>query len=382
MKKIFLSDIDFGNDEIKAVNKVLKKKWLSQGHYTARFEKVFCNYLKCRYACALSSCTAALHLALKAVGIKPDDEVIVPSLTFVATVNAVLYMGARPVFADVIGLDDLTISPEDVSKKVTRKTKAIVVMHYGGYPCRMDNIKEIADRHGLFIIEDAAHAIGGKYRSRMMGTLGHIGCFSFFANKNLVTGEGGMAVTDNSYLAKRIRLLRSHAMTTLSWERHKGDALFYDVVDLGYNYRFDEIRAVLGIIQLKKIHKNNLRRKKVVEYYRQKLKDVAGVSLPFHEFSGTPSYHLFPVLLDRKINRRKFMIALREQGIQTSMHFPPVHKFSYYKRNFHPVTLPLTEEVGRRVVTLPLHPLMQPSDVDFIADKIRLRVGKMLQQAS
>lgn len=357
--KIYLSDIDLGKNEIRKVNKVLEKKWLSQGEFTEKFEKNFSNYLNCKYSYAVSSGTAALHLSLRALNIKAGDEVIVPSLTFVATVNAVLYSNAKAVFCDATSLNNFNISPENISQKISANTKAIIVMHYGGYACDMHQIKKIAQKNKLYIIEDAAHSIGGEYKDKKLGTIGDIGCFSFFANKNLVTGEGGMVVTNNSKFAEKIKLLRSHGMTTSSWDRYKGHSFSYNILDLGYNYRFDKMRSAIGIEQLKKINKNNSRRKELVNYYQKKLKGVSGITIPFMDYPYKSSYHLFPILLDNNINRKKFMLKLKSAGIQTSIHYLPVHKFSYYKNLFGEEHLPITEEIGKKVVTLPLHPLLK-----------------------
>lgn len=372
-RNIFLSDIDLGELEIREVVKVLRSKWLSQGWRTQKFEQEFCRYLKCKHAFAVSSCTAALHLALRALGVGSKDEVIVPSLTFVATVNAVLYVGAKPVFADAASTENFNISPEDIRKKITKKTKAIVVMHYGGYACEMDEIKKIAKRHNLFIIEDAAHAVGGEYKGKKLGTLGDVGCYSFFANKNLVTGEGGLIVTHDNQTAGKIKLLRSHGMTTSSWERYKEHSYSYDVVDMGYSYPFDEIRAAIGLVQLKKLDKNNAKRKALVQRYQKNLKPMVSecLTLPFQYSPYRSSYHLFPVLLDKKINRDAVIDSLKKIGIQTSIHYPPVHTFSFYRKHFRGVHLPVTEDIGNRVMTLPLHPLLKPSDIDYISEKTK-----------
>jgi dTDP-4-amino-4,6-dideoxygalactose transaminase len=231
--KITLSDIDLGEAEITNVTRVLSSRWLSMGEVTREFERRFAAYLNVKYAFAVSNGTAALHLANMALGIGPGDEVIVPALTFVATSNAILYCGATPIFADITSLDNLNISPEAIAAKITPRTRAICVVHYGGYPVDMDYVTPIAQKHNLFVIEDAAHAPGAEYHGRKAGTLGDVGCFSFFANKNLATGEGGMVVTDSDALAEQLTRLRSHGMTSLSWERHQGHVHSYDVTALG-----------------------------------------------------------------------------------------------------------------------------------------------------
>jgi dTDP-4-amino-4,6-dideoxygalactose transaminase len=379
-----LSDIDFGKEEEREVLKVIRSKWLSTGPMTERFEKAFSDYLGAGYAIAVSSGTAALHLALACLGLERGDEVILPSLTFSATANAVLYVGAKPVFADIIGPENLTLSPQDVERKVTGKTKAILVMHYGGYPCDMDAILDLAAKHRVYVIEDAAHAPGAQYQGKMCGTLGDVGCFSFFANKNLVTGEGGMAVTRNRERADILRRLRSHGMGALSWDKFKGHLSTYDIERLGFNYRTTEISSALGLVQLKKLDRGNRIRKRLTRAYRRELSGINGFSIPFSRFEGNPSYHLFPILVnpgpgeDVLSRRNKLMEDLKASGIQTSVHYPPVHLFSLYRKQkgVREGMLPRTEDVSRRVVTLPLHPGMNEKDVTWIAGKIKEAISR------
>lgn len=366
--KIPLSDIDLGNEEIEVAVEVLRSKWLSMGPVTQRFEEKFAEYLGVKHAFGVSNGTAALHIAHLVSGIKMGDEVIVPSLTFVSTANSALYCGAKPVFADITGLDNFNISPDTILEKITNRTKAITMVHYGGYPCDMDAIMEIAEDHNLKVIEDAAHAPGAEYQGTKCGTIGDIGCFSFFANKNLVTGEGGMVVTNDDTLAEKIRITRSQGMTTLTWDRHKGHAHSYDVVDMGFNYRINEIASAIGSVQLKKLDESNARRRKLVEEYRKKLKDVSGISVPFKDHKEKSSCHIFPILLSDSINREEFMDGLKEKGIQTSIHYPPVHLFTYYRKifGFKEGMLPKTEFVGEHEVTLPLYPMMNVEDVKHV----------------
>jgi len=371
--RVMLSDIDLDDEEINAVVNVLKSKWLSMGPITQKFEQEFAKYLGIKHAFAVSNGTAALHLALKALNIRQGDEVIVPSLTFVATANVILYCNAKPVFADIISFDNFNVSPEDIQEKITNKTKAIIVVHYAGYPCDMKAIIEIAEDYKLKVIEDSAHAIGAEYKGKKCGTIGDIGCFSFFANKNLITGEGGMIVTNDDKLAERIKILRSHGMTSLTWDRYSGHSYTYDVVDLGHNYRLNEIASAIGLIQLKKLEKNNKKRKELVMEYRKRLKGFELISIPFKKFGEKSSYHIFPILLSEEIDRFEFMQKLREKGIQTSIHYPPIHLFTYYRKlfGFKEGILPKTEYVGKHEVTLPLHPLMTKNDIEFICKIIK-----------
>ncbi|HVP35898.1 MAG TPA: DegT/DnrJ/EryC1/StrS family aminotransferase, partial [Terriglobales bacterium] len=371
--KIPLFDLDYDSSEISAVTNVLKKRWLTMGERVEEFENRFARFVKAKYAVALSSGTAALHLALKSLDVKAGDEVLVPSITFVATVNAILYCGAEPVFVDSESLEDFNISAKDIERKITSKTRGIIVVHYGGFLSDMHKIGKLAKKYGLFVIEDSAHSIGTKYGSRMAGTLGDIGCFSFFSNKNLATGEGGMIVTDNQRLAQKARLLRSHGMTSPTWERFKAVALDYDVVNLGYNYRMTEIGAVLGLEQLKKLISNNKKRKILSEIYIEKLSGIENISIPFQNYPRDSSHHLFPILLDTKIDRKSFMQRLKEKGIQTSIHYLPVHKFSYYRKNYPQKTgnLPVSEEIGKREMSLPMHPRMTKNDVLSVCHQVK-----------
>ena len=369
--RVPLSDLDYGTEENDAAREVLESRWLTMGDVTQRFEEAFAVYLGVNHAIAVSNATAALHLANLALGIGLGDEVIVPSLTFVATANAVRYTGATPIFADISGENDLCIAPESIRAAITPRTKAITVMHYGGYLCDMPAILQIAEEHALAVIEDAAHAPGAKLEGREAGTWGDFGCFSFFSNKNLVTGEGGMIVTNREDLAESIRLLRSHGMTSLTWDRHMGHAHSYDVVALGYNYRIDEIRSALGLVQLGKLEMNNGLRRSLGERYRAELGDVEGLSLPDFSNRGVSSAHLLPVLLEPSVSREIFVEAMHARGIQTSIHYPPVHQFTYSRQIGSSPHLPLTEEVAAREVTLPLYPTMDDGSLQLVVSTVR-----------
>ncbi|BAJ63731.1 DegT/DnrJ/EryC1/StrS family aminotransferase [Anaerolinea thermophila] len=374
--RVPLADLDYGPEEADAVLNVLKRKWLTMGEITQDFERAFAEMHGAKYAFGVANATVALHLACLALEIQPGDEVIVPSLSFVATSNAVLYTGANVRFADILGLENLTVDPEEIRQKITSRTKAIIVMHYGGYPCQMEEITRIAREYNLVIIEDAAHAPGASLNGKPLGIWGDIGCFSFFSNKNLSTGEGGMVITNREDLAEKIRLLRSHGMTTLTYDRHRGHAFSYDVLSLGYNYRIDEIHSALGIAQLQKLSRNNALRRQWTDLYRQELADLPLV-LPFTSTPGESACHLFPVLLPAKASRERFMQFMREQGVQTSIHYPPIHSFSYYREKYGHLSLPRTEMVGLREVTLPLYPTMGEEKVKTVVQAVR----KALQNA-
>ncbi len=366
--RIPLSDMAYDAEEEQAALEVIQRRWLTMGSVTQKFESEFARSAGVKHALAVSNGTHALHLACLALGIGPGDEVIVPALTFVATANAVLYTGAEVRFAEIIGEDDFNISPEDIENRITPHTRAIVVVHYGGYACRMPEILEIARHHELAVIEDAAHAHGASLEDRALGTWGDAGCFSFFSNKNLATGEGGMLITDRDDIAEKVRVLRSHGMTTLTWDRHQGHAYSYDVVALGNNYRIDEIRSALGLVQLGKLAGNNARRKAIAERYRKGLigTDAHRIELPFCNAAGIPAHHIFPILLPEGADRIKFMEFMRNAGVQTSIHYPPIHQFTYYRQRYPDLSLPVTENVAAREVTLPLYPGLRDDEVDWV----------------
>jgi dTDP-4-amino-4,6-dideoxygalactose transaminase len=369
--KIPLSDIDFGPEETAAVLNVLESRWLTMGGVTQAFESEFSAYVGAKHALAVTNCTAALHMACMAIGLGSGDEVILPALTFVATANAVRYTGATPVFADVISEHNLNISPESIKRLITPRTRAIIVVHYAGYPCDMPRIMDIAKKHKLYVIEDDAHAIGSELDGIKLGNWGDIGCFSFFSNKNMTTGEGGMVTTNDDGFAEKLRLFRSHGMTTMTWDRHKGHAWSYDVVELGYNYRIDEIRAALGRVQLGKLDANNARRLHLTQVYRDALQELTPkITVPFDNHSGISSAHIMPVLLPDGTDRTRFMENMKSQGIQTSIHYPPIHHFTAYQNVTNSI-LPVTENVVGREVTLPLYPTMSDEDVLLVVKTIQ-----------
>lgn len=368
--RIPLFELELGDEEVQAVEAVLRSRWLTMGERIQEFEHAFAEFIGAKHAIAVSNGTAALHLANLALGIGPGDEVIVPSLTFVATANSIRYVGATPVFADVVSETDWTISPTEIERRITPRTRAIAVVHYAGYPCDMEAIAAIAKRHGLAIVEDCAHSPGASVNGRSLGACGDAGCFSFFSNKNMTTGEGGMIVTDRDDLADSLRRLRSHGMTTMTLDRHKGHAFLYDVVALGFNYRMTEIHAAIGLQQLKRLPAWNAKRATCVAWYREALRDVGGVTVPFADCRGTSAFHIMPVLLPERSDRLSVMEAMRDQGIQTSVHYRPIHTFSAYGGEAAS-GLTLTESIGARALTLPLFPAMSKEQVETVAVALR-----------
>jgi dTDP-4-amino-4,6-dideoxygalactose transaminase len=368
--RVPLADVPVGDDLVEEVLEVVRSGWWSMGPRVEEFEQAFVEFTAARHATAVANGTAALHLALLAAGCGPGDEVVVPSLNFVAAANAIVHTGASPVFCDIAGRRDLNLDPADVEVALTGRTKAVLVLHYGGHPCDMDAVLALAEQHGLVVIEDSAHAPGATYRGRACGTLGAIGCFSFFSNKNLPVGEGGMIVTNDHELAGRLRLLRSHGMTTLTWDRHRGHASSYDVVLPGFNYRFDEVRAVIGLAQLRRLPEENAARAEVVARYRGALDGTSGLTMPFEPVDGRePSHHLAVVLLPEAADRDAIRSSLAEQGIQTSVHYPPIHRFTAY-RDASRRLLPQTDAVAERLLSLPLYGGLTDEQVEAVIDSL------------
>lgn len=362
-----LFDLNFDDREEKAVIDVIRSGWISTGPKCQEFEELFSSMLEVNYAVTLANCTFALHLAMKLLDINEGDEVICPSLTFVATVNSIRYVNAIPVFADIKSYEDLTIDPEDVERKITAKTKAIVVMHYGGFPCDMDAIMTLARKHNLKVIEDACHGPLSEYKGRKLGTIGDIGCFSFFSNKNISTGEGGMLVTNNENYYNKAKLLRSHGMTSLSYERSKGHSTSYDVVELGYNYRMDDIRASIGIVQLDKLENDLSKRAELRKMYIEELNIIIDdIIIPFKEYKVFSSSYIFSIVLKNSVFEKRDEIRnmLAEAGIQTSVHYPAVHRFSIYKDFYK--ELPITDYATNNLITLPMYANLKKEEIKYI----------------
>jgi dTDP-4-amino-4,6-dideoxygalactose transaminase len=379
--KITLSDIDFGADEERTVVDVIRSKWLTMGARTAEFEQRFAEKCGAKHAVAVNNCTAALHLALAAAGVGPGDEVIVPTLTFVATANAALYCGAIPVFADVTGPERLHIDPADAARKVTARTKAIVPVHYAGYACDMAPLLDLAAARGIRLVEDAAHAPGATWRGQAVGSIGDLTCFSFFSNKNLSTGEGGMITTNDDEMAANLRLNRSHGMTTLTYDRHRGHAFSYDVISAGYNYRLTELQSALGLVQLAKLDRNNGVRRRLVAEYRRQLAGIEGVVVPFAGMDAESSCHILSVLLPEGADRTAVQQAMKDEGIQTSIHYPPVHTFTNFQRRFA-ADVPMVDRLAPRQLTLPLHPLMSIADVGTVVESLSRALARTPAAAS
>ena len=369
-QRIPLSDLDYGPDEEAAVQRVLSRRWITMGPEVEAFEREFAAMLGARHALAVANGTAALHLSYLALGLHAGDEIIQPAINFVASANLSLMIGARPVFADIVGVDEPTIDPQQVAALITTATRAVVVMHYGGYLCRMAEIRAICEDQGVALIEDACHAVGAAYALGMAGTLGDIACFSFFGNKNMAVGEGGMVVTNRDDLAEKVRALRSHGMTSLTWDRHQGHARSYDVVVPGFNYRLDDLHAALGRSQLAKLPGNNERRGRLVELYRRRLDDLPGWTIPFRTYEGDSAYHLMTVVAPDESHREVVVKALAGHDVQTSLHYPCIPGFKAFQPGRHD-HLERSEAYAARTITLPLYPGLRDDQVERVTSVIR-----------
>jgi dTDP-4-amino-4,6-dideoxygalactose transaminase len=372
MWKVQLFKLNFDERERDAVADVVASGWLTMGERIADFESAFSTYLGYGVqSLAVANGTAALHMALLALDIGPDDEVVVPALTFVADANTVKLARARPVLADCTSLDDWNMSAETIERCITPKTKAVMVVHYAGYPSDMPAIVELCRKRGLKLIEDVAHAPGASISGRSCGTWGDIGCYSFFSNKNLSIGEGGMVTSCNPELIQRLRYLRSHGMTTLTLDRHKGRAITYDVAEPGLNYRMDEMRAAIGLVQLDKLPAGNLRRKELTERYRRNLAG-SNVLIPFADVpvDSVSAYHILPILLPTRADRKTAIEGLKAKGIQSSIHYPPFWGFTAYAGQFSASDAPVAAEICDRELTLPLFPTMTDDEVDLVTSSL------------
>jgi dTDP-4-amino-4,6-dideoxygalactose transaminase len=365
-------DLRVTPEDLEAVADTLRSGWLTMGPRTAEFEQEFARAIGCRYAVAVSSCTAALHLAYLAAGIGPGGEVIVPSYTMAATAAAVLYAGGVPVFADIVGLEAPVIDVEHVRELITPRTRAVVAMHFGGYPAPVDRLSELCAEHGLALIEDAAHSPLAELDGRSLGTWGLAGAFSFFSNKVLAVGEGGLLATDDANVAASARSRRSHAMTRGSWDRHQGGPERYDVPALGFNYRIDEPRAALLLSRLRRLPEEVARRRELTRRYRRLLADLPGLIVPFgDEAVVTSSCYVMPVMLEDCSRQSDLRIGLRERHqVQTSLFYPAVHEFTAYRERFPDVDLPKTELAARSEVTLPLYAHLTTEDQDRVVDAL------------
>ena len=362
-------------EDIAEVVDTLRSGWLTTGPKTTRFEREFAAYTGARHALAVNSATAALHLALVAAGVGPGDEVITTPLTFAACANVIVRQGARPVLAD-ISPDDLNLAPEQVDRSLTPHTRAVMAVHYAGQPCRMDELLAIARRHHLFLLEDAAHAAGAAYKGRMIGSIGDATAFSFYATKNLTTGEGGMLTTDRGDVDERARIMTLHGMSRDAWRRyHRGGSWYYEVLEPGYKYNMGDIQAALGLAQLGRLDAMNARRAHLAARLSAHLRGCEALEAPVARPEVRHVWHLYVVRLRPaalRIDRAAFIEELSRRGIGTSVHFIPIHYHPYYREGFgfRPGDYPVAEDAYERIISLPLYPAMSEADVDRVAQAV------------
>ena len=382
MKKDFFEDkkIKFpayepwiSDEDKKIVKKTLTQSMLTLGPQLEKFENDFCKYSKAKYAVAVSNCTAALHLSLMALGIKKDDEVIIPDLTFVADANAILACNAKPVIVD-INKENFFLSISNIKKNITKKTKAIIPVHIYGQVCNIDEILDIAKDNNLKVIEDCAHAVGTFHKSKHVGTLGNTGCFSFYPTKNITTAEGGMVITNSEKIAEKVRHLRNHGMTKSLKSRYSSEyPWIFDIKQPGYNYRLDEIRAALGITQLKRIKKINELRKKASSYYNKNLQNIPGIILPDMVNDKTHSYHLYTIRVTKpyKLSRNQLFKKLKDNGIRTTVYWMPIHKYTAYRKFVKTSNTLNTTKIYDEILALPLFPNISKKHQDAVIKVIK-----------
>jgi dTDP-4-amino-4,6-dideoxygalactose transaminase len=365
-----------GEDEIRSVVETLRSGWLTTGSKVKRLEEDFARYIGAKHAVAVNSGTAALHLALDAVGIKEGDEVIVPTMTFTATAEVVLYFKAKPVLIDCQP-DTFNLDPTKIEAAITAKTKAIIPVHMAGQPCDLHEILSIAKKHDLRVIEDAAHALPAGYHGHTIGTIGDITCFSFYATKTITTGEGGMAATDNSEWAKRMRMMSLHGISHDAWKRYtKEGSWYYEVLYPGFKYNLTDIAAAIGIEQLKRCGEFWQARQNIARIYEKAFAELEEVQVPVCRKDIQHAWHLFVIQLNLerlKINRAQFIEALQEKQIGTSVHFIPLHLHPYYRDKFgyKPEDFPNATTAFERIVSLPIYPAMTEAEVGKVAQAVR-----------
>ena len=353
--------------DVAAATEVLRSDWLTTGPKVAEFEEAIADYVDARHGVSFSSGTAALHAAVLAAGLKPGDEAITTPLTFCATANAALYGGGTPVFADVRD-ETLTIDPKEVERRITPRTKALLPVDYAGQPADLDALLALADRHELLVIEDAAHALGAKYRSRMVGSISHMSVFSFHAVKHLTTGEGGMVTTNNSNFAQRLREVRNHGIDSDARTRQAAGHWHYEMATLGFNYRLTDIACALGLSQLPRLSANLARRRAIAARYGKALATVPSLTLPIVAADVTSAWHLYPVRVDASIDRAEVFNALRAEGLGVNVHYIPVHLHPYYRSRFgyRGGEFPIAETASGRLISLPMFHGMTDEDVDDV----------------
>ena len=365
-----------GKEEIDEVVDTLKSDWITTGPKTFKFEEIFFENVNSKYAIAVNSCTAALHLAVVALGIGNGDEVITTPYTFAATAEVVINANAKPVFVDV-EKDTYNIDPAKIEDKITNKTKAIIVVHYAGHACEMDKIMEIAEKYDLYVIEDAAHAIGSKYKDKKIGSIGDATCFSFYATKNITTAEGGMITTNRENLADKMRILSLHGISKDAWKRYSSEgSWYYEIEYSGYKYNMSDLQASIGIHQMKKLDQMQKRREEIADMYNKSFDQIPQITTPTVKSYATHAWHLYPIQLNSdtlSINRNEFIEALKAENIGTSVHFIPLHLHPYYKEkySFKGDDFPNAESLYQNEISLPIYPKMEDKDVEDVISAVK-----------
>src|SRR5215472_764138 len=362
-------------EEVAAVLEVLQSGWLTSGPRVRQFESEFARYTGASYAVAFNSCTAALHLALAAIGVKEGDEVILPTMTFASSGEVVLYFKARPVLVDC-KKGTFHADPKQIASAITSRTRAILPVHYAGYPCDMDAILDIAQRHGVKVIEDAAHALPSRYKNRMVGTLGEISCFSFYATKTLTTGEGGMATTESYELAERMRILSLHGISKDAWKRYTAEGTWhYDILETGYKYNLTDLQAAIGLAQLAKCNAMQERRAAIAARYTDGLRSLDAYEAPYLPKDVQHAWHLYVLQVNPaalRIDRNRVIQELKMRGIGTSVHFIPLHLHTLYQQQlgYRSGQFPKAEERFARAISLPIYPGMAEGDTDRVIEAL------------
>ena len=376
MKHIPFHKAYIGKEEIKNVVDAVKSGWHTMGPKTIEFEQRFSAYTKAKYAISVNSCTAALHLALEAIGLKAGDEVLVPAITFTASAEVVCYFKAKPVLVDV-KRDTMEIDPSQIEAKITKKTKVIMTVDFGGQPADYNEIRKIAKKHKLFIIADAAHTLPSAYKGKKVGTLADITCFSFYATKTLDTGEGGMITTDNAAWASRMKVMRLHGMNKDAWKRYsKEGSWFYEVVAPGFKYNTTDINAALGLAQLDRLEWMASKREEVAKYYYKAFENTPEIITPTIEADRQTSWHLYVIKLDLeklKIDRNRFIQELSSRGVSTSVHFIPLYRHPFYRDHFKlsVKSFPDSEWLFERIFSLPIYPGLTKLQLKHIASSVK-----------
>lgn len=360
------------NDK-NSVSKALDNRWLTNGPKLRKFENEIKNFVGTKFSIGVGSATHALHLAMRSLGIGPSDEVIVPTFTFVATANAVRYCGAKPILVDV-DLDTFNISTKEIKKNITKKTKAIIPVHYGGQACDMDEIVQISKKNHISIVEDCAHSLGSIYKKKKCGGIGDMGCFSFYATKVITTGEGGMITTNSKQLNDKAQLLRSQAMSIQAKDREKKAKWQYDIVDLGYNYRLDEIRSSLGLSQFQRINQINKLRQKVAAKYDRKILKIKGLTIPHRKTKRNHIFHLYTIKVEKDyhLTRDELFTKLHKNGIGTSVQYYPLHLMSEFKDEYKNSSGFQNSNILKdQVLCLPIYPKISNKEIDFVVSKLK-----------